>query len=43
MNVKTSAEKEWLRKLTTGQPTHKEDVKAPQRSAEALPFSKKLS
>lgn len=43
MNVKTSAEKEWLRKLTTGQPTHKEEVKAPQRTAEALPPSRKPS
>ena len=43
MNVKTSAEKEWLRKLTTGQPTHKEEVKAPQRTAETLPPSMKPS
>ena len=35
MNVKTNAEKEWLRKLTTGQPTAKEEVKVPQRAAEA--------
>jgi len=37
MNVKTSAEKEWLRKLTTGQPKAKEDAKTPQRVAEAQP------
>ena len=37
MNVKTNAEKEWLRKLTTGQPTAKEEVKVPQRAAEAQP------
>ena len=37
MNVKTSAEKEWLRKLTTGQSTAKEEVKVPQRAAEAQP------
>ena len=35
MDVKTNAEKEWLRKLTTGQPTAKEEVKVPQREAEA--------
>ena len=34
MNVKTNAEKEWLRKLTTGQPTAKEEVKVPQMAAE---------
>ena len=37
MNVKTNAEKEWLRKLTTGQSTAKEEVKVPQRAAEVLP------
>ena len=40
MNVKTNAEKEWLRKLTTGQTTAKEDVKVPQRATEALPPTK---
>ena len=40
MNVKTNAEKEWLRKLTTGLTTAKEDVKVPQRATEALPPNK---
>ena len=40
MNVKTSAEKEWIRKLTTGQPKAKEDAKTPQRAAEVLPPAK---
>jgi len=31
MNVKTNAEKEWLRKLTTGQTTAKEEAKTPKR------------
>ena len=38
MNVKTSAEKEWLRKLTTDQPKAKEEVKAPQRVTISLPW-----
>ncbi len=40
MNVKTNAEKEWLHKLTNGQPTAKEEVKVPQRAAEAQPPTK---
>lgn len=36
MNVKTNAEKEWLRKLTTGQTKAKEEVKVPRKAAEAL-------
>ena len=29
MNVKTNAEKEWLRKLTTGKPVEKKEQTAP--------------
>ena len=32
MNVKTNAEKEWLRKLTTGKVVEKTEQKAPQRA-----------
>lgn len=32
MNVKTSAEKEWIRKLTTGKDADKKEQKAPQRA-----------
>ncbi len=32
MNVKTNAEKEWLRKLTTGKVAEKKEQKAPQRA-----------
>ena len=35
MNARTNAEKEWLRKMTTVQTAAKEEVKAPQRAAEA--------
>ena len=35
MNARRNAEKEWLRKMTTGQTTAKEEVKAPQRATEA--------
>ena len=34
MNARTNAEKEWLRKMTTVQTAAKEEVKAPQRTAE---------
>ena len=33
MNVKTNAEKEWLRKLTTGKVAKEKEQKAPQRAA----------
>ena len=35
MNAKTNAEKEWLRKMTSGQAAAKEEVKHPHRAAEA--------
>jgi transitional endoplasmic reticulum ATPase len=34
MNVKTNAEREWLRKLTTGKVAEKKEQKAPQRAVE---------
>ncbi len=33
MNVKTNAEKEWLRKLTTGKPMEKKEQTAPVKVA----------
>ena len=35
MNARTNAEKEWLRKMTSGQAAAKEEVKHPHRAAEA--------
>ena len=35
MNVKTNAEKEWLRKLTTGKPMEKKEQIAPVKVADA--------
>ena len=42
MNARTNAEKEWLRKMTTGQTAEKEEVKAPKRTAEAQTPTKEV-